>query len=239
MLNKIMKIRMDELAIYIGIGLFAFLFGVGLLGVITYVDHDDPVVSVFRLGTLMALIMMCFIPFLFGIFGLAQLFQYQVAFGMTRKRFLCYDVMVSFLWNLIGLLLVCGLYFAEGGILKTFFAPYPEKNIWSMLPLASRCLYLIFIPVLLTALRELLGSLVMRFGNKAFWVIWAFWMLACILPGRISDMVKAGKMPTVFNDLAGRIADIPSPAWGIMGVVLVTVSFLIAWRIIRKQAVAA
>lgn len=248
MLLKVIKIRLDELAFYLVTELVAFIFGVGVMALVAYLASADPVSRVFRLGTVCAIGAVCFMQVMFGIFGLSQLFNNQVAFGMTRKKFICYDVIVSLIQSLDAMLFAVVLYFLEGGILKVLFKAYPETDILEgilEIKLSPGMLVpvVLLVMVCLTALKELLGSLVMRFGNKAFWVIWAIWMLACLLPGRISQSEKGGAFANLFANffegLWERLARIPASGWGAAGVVFAIAAFAVSWIIVRKQAVAA
>lgn len=241
MLLKMIKMRWDELVLYLGVGLFGAVFGEIILALLAYMESEDPIKRVFRLGTIFAIVAMLFTQLLFGIFGLGQWFNYQVAFGVTRKKFICCDVLVSLIWSLATVLFAGVLYVAEGGLLKVFFAAYPENNILESLHLSPGMLVTVILLglVCLTALKEMLGSLVMRFGNKAFWVIWAIWMLICILPARIQRMDEGNLLSKIFAGIARWISQVPAAAWGAAGIVFAVAAFAVTWIIIRKQAVAA
>lgn len=238
MLIKVMKIRLDELAGYIGIGLFGFIFGLAVNALITYLGGSDPEYTVIRLGTFMSLILICLIPTIIGMFAMNQLFNCQVSFGMTRKEFIFYDLTVTFLWYLAEMLLVCVFYFLEGFYLKTFYSAYPEESIREILPGMNLWMFLL-LAVILTASREFLGSLIMRFGKKAFWIIWIVWMAGCTLPQRIADLIQDGAGTNVFNNMIKWAAGISVVGWGVIGIVFIMIALGISWLIVRKQAVAA
>lgn len=242
MLLKVIKIRLDELAVYLGSELFGAVVGAGIMALMVYLGGEDPVTSVFRLGTVLAFIVGCFVQLLLGIFGLFQLFNYEVAFGMTRKNFICYDAIVSLIFGIVSLLFVGVLYIAEGGILKIFWSAYPEKDMLGMLNLTPWVmgLGLIAAVVCLTAMREFFGSLLMRFGNKAFWVTWALWMvITTIIPARLSKADQGGVISDLYHGVTRWIANLPAAAWGVTGTILVIAAFVLSWVIIRKQAVSA
>lgn len=241
MLLKVIKMRWAELVLYLGVGLLGVIFGDVILALVAYTDIEDPIKRVFRLGTICAVVAMLFTQLLFGVFGLGQFFNYQVAFGVTRKKFICCDVLVSLIWSLAAVLFAGVLYVAEGGLLKVFFAAYPENNILESLHLSPGMLVAVILLglVCFTALKEMLGSLVMRFGNKAFWALWAIWMLICILPARIQKMDEGNMLPKIFAEIAKWISQVPAAAWGAAGIVFAAAAFAVTWVIIRKQAVAA
>lgn len=238
MLIKIMKMRLDELAGYVSIGSLGFIFGILLTALITYCDGDDPEYTVFRMGTMIALVVNFFIPTIVGMFYMGQLFNCQVSFGMTRKKFIFYDLAVSFLWYLAELLFIGVLYFMEGFYLKAMYSAYPEETMKEIFPGLNLWMFLLM-AVILTAVRELLGTLVLRFGNKAFWIIWIVWIAICTLPARIADFIQDGAAENVWKSVTGWAAGISFMGWSVIGAVFIIMALIISWLIVRKQAVAA
>lgn len=234
MLIKTMKLRLDELALYVAVDLGVFLLGSLLLGLITYFGGSEPDYTVFRLGTLMAWIIFCFIAIGMGMFGMSVYFNGHVGFGRTRKSFFICDMATEFCWNLLSLMMIWGLSFAEGGILKLFYGSYQEdyKGLWGigfgyMIPILA---------LLLAVIRELTGTLTMRFGNKAFWVMWAIWMIICLAPNKIASR-KNGAVAKMIERITAWITGMSIAGWAIMGSVLVILMLAVSWMLMRKQMV--
>ena len=234
MLIKTMKLRLDELVLYVAVDLGAFLFGSLLLGLVTYFGSSEPDFTVFRLGTVMAWIIFCFISIGMGMFGMGAYFNWHVGFGRTRKSFFICDMATEFCWNLLSLIIIWGLSFAEGGILKLFYGPYKEeiKALWGiwfgcMIPVLA---------LLLVLMRELTGTLIMRFGNKAFWVMWALWMIICLVPGKIKSF-KTSALGKLIEKITVWIIGMSVTGWIIMGIVLVILIMAVSWMLMRKQMV--
>lgn len=234
MLIKTMKLRLDELALYVAVDLGVFLLGSLLLGLVTYFGSDEPDYTVFRIGTIMAWIIFCFISVGMGMFGMSGYFSWHVGFGRTRKSFFICDITTEFCWNLISLMIIWGLSFAEGGILKLFYGSYQEdyKDLWGMwlgymIPVLA---------LLLAVVRELTGTLIMRFGNKAFWVMWGVWMFICLVPGKIAGN-KNGVAAKVIKGIKVWVTGVSISGWVIMGIVLVILMLAVSWLLMRKQMV--
>ncbi len=234
MLIKTMKLRLDELVLYVAVDLGVFLFGSLLLGLVTYFGSDEPDYTVFRLGTVMAWIIFCFISIGMGMFGMSCYFNWHVGFGRTRKSFFICDVTTEFCWNLISLIIIWALSFAEGGILKLFYSSYQEdsKGLWGMwlgymIPVLA---------LLLSVVRELTGTLIMRFGNKAFWVMWGIWMIICFVPGKIASN-KNGALGKMIERITAWIIGMSISGWAIIGLVFVILMLAVSWLLMRKQMV--
>lgn len=234
MLVKTMRLRLDELAMYVAFILGSFVFGSILLALITYFESGSPDYTVFRLGTAMACMVFGFLSVMMGMFGTSSYFNWHVGLSRTRKSFFVCDVVTEFCWNLIGFTIIWGLSLIEGGILKVFYSPYSEGKeipwgLWIAWLIPVLALFLIVI-------REFTGSILMRFGNKAFWVMWAFWMVICIVPGKIAEN-KTGVMAEMIRKVTAWISGVSVTGWAFMGIAFAIMLLAGSWLIIRKQAV--
>lgn len=234
MLIKTMKLRLDELALYVMFDLGGFLLGSVLLALITYFGGKDENYTVFRLGTVMAWIIFCFLSVIMGMVGMGGYFNWHVGFGRTRKSFFLCDLATEFCWNLVSLGIIGGFSLLEGGILKVFYSVYPEgaEIFWGPWLL---WLFPVF-ALLLTIVREFTGSILMRFGNKAFWVMWALWMFICLVPGKLEEN-KNSVIGEMIKNVTMWIRNIPVTGWLVMGISFVLFLTALSWLIIRKQAV--
>lgn len=241
MFIKIMKMRLDELAVYMAGVLGGFAAGSALLALITYFEKDDPDFTVFRMGSVFAVIVAGFISVFVGMYGVRQLFHYQISFSLTRKRFFVYDLIVSFLWYAAALLLAGVLYYAEGGILKIGYQGFTEDKFPVFLE-KNLFLCILVLALACTVIRELMGGLLMRFGNTVLIIMWLFWMAGSILPVRLADIKKNQEneaVTRVINGISQWIAGISPAGWTAIGAVLMVGAVVISWMLVRKQAVTA
>lgn len=229
-----MKLRLDELALYAICNLGGFLLGCLLLALITYLGGSDDDFTVVRFGTVMAWIIFCFMSVMMGMFGMGSYFDWHVGLGRTRKSFFICDLITECCFNLISLLVIGGLSLAEGGILKAFYGSYTEdgKMLWG-----PWLLWIIPVfAIVLAVVREFTGSILMRFGKKAFWVMWALWMIVCLVPGKLARN-KNGVMGEMIRKTISWIAGVSVTGWVVMGGALIILLLAASWLIIRKQAV--
>ena len=86
----------------------------------------------------------------------------------------------------------------------------------------------------------LFGMLILRFGTKAFWVLWALWMFGCIGIPRIIDAVEAapqslfGKIGTWVRNI---MLQIPSGVWIGLALVGYITCMISSWILMKKQQV--
>lgn len=234
MLIKTMKLRFDELVMYVAFDLGGFLFGSILLALITYFEGGEPDYTVFRMGAAMACMIFCFLSAMLGMFGMGSYFSWHVGLSRTRKSFLVCDMVTEFCWNLVSFAVIWGLSFIEGGIIKVFYSSYSEGK---EIPWGPWIGWLIPVFALfLTVFREFTGSIVLRFGNKGFLVMWALWMFISLVSTRIAEN-KNSAVEEMTRKVTAWIAGVSAAGWALMGIVLVILLSAFSWMIIRKQAV--
>ncbi len=80
-------------------------------------------------------------------------------------------------------------------------------------------------------------AVILRFGMKFFWVLWAVWMLAALLPLNIS---KNEKLSTELAKIGLMVEGKITPAGIVTAVSLVVlILIVITWKILKRQRVTA
>ena len=136
------------------------------------------------------------------------------------------------------MIVLIGLNALENTLLRTVYAGLTEEI--NFLPYLIR--WAVPAAAVLTVIGGFCGALLLRFGRKAFWIMWALWMFGCIgIPG-ISDAVieKPESFYGQIGIAAGNIlSQISVQTWGmILGAVSIG-AMIGMWIIIRKQQVSA
>ena len=91
--------------------------------------------------------------------------------------------------------------------------------------------------VVFTVLEMLLGAVILRYGVKAFWVLWAIWMIVCLAPMNIEKNEKlSGELAKLGLFLGGTLTP---QGMVVLVIVLTIVVAAITWNILRKQRVTA
>ena len=144
------------------------------------------------LGMLIGMIILVFMHF-FGItFSFIGEFNMALSMGATRKSF----VGSYALFNMVELAGLELLLFVLGKIeLALISVIYPQCEIILDVTQYFQWKYLLAVIVGMTVVELFLGAVILRFGMKAFWVVWAIWMFLTLVPVKLSENeVMAAKM---------------------------------------------
>ena len=234
MIKKIFILEKDSILFSQAMGLGAFIFGVILMTAIARIDAEE----VFQLGTLMAVLIGGLVSVGFGIFSYIQGFNQAVSMGRTRRSF----VLSYMVFGAVQQILICVAIFLyyqiETAMLHVL---YPDLAIDNSFAQALDVRWAVLFVAAAAMAYSFFGALLLKYGKKAFWVIWAFWMAGCILPGRIVEAVKE-ESPSVLGVvgrwIGGTAGSLTITQWLCVGIVLCIVLGIWGFRTILKQEVA-
>ena len=226
------KSRKTELLQYLGIMAGAFVVGFIILLIVMGQTEENE--SAATAGTMMAVVLIVFIHFFATIISFVGQFNLAVSMGATRKNFVANYA----LFNMSEILLLeIGLVIL--GNLEKFIASRLFPNVVMEIDMTKffDWKYLLAAIVVLTVSEIFLGAVILRFGMKFFWVLWAIWMLAALLPLNISKNEKlSGELAKIGFMIGGKI----TPAGIVTAVSLVCLILIaITWKILKRQRVTA
>lgn len=215
------------------------MIGSSLIGAVLFqiiVRADKSVTSYFALGTFIGCMMLIIYAFVMAA-GVAVYFNTEVSMGCTRKEFFMSYFAVCVIGNIFAVILLVLICRAETTIYDRIY-PALGREI-DLLPYLLR--FGIPAAIGLVVVGVLCGTLVMRFGKKAFWIIWGLWMFGCLGIPRIheaTDEAPKSVFGMIGNKAMGMFRGIPVNIWIFAAVAFCLVSFVISFHIIRKQQVA-
>lgn len=159
--------------------------GLVMLGMYVFgtILHDiimvagDEMTSVFYMGSMMAMTGLFMMMFFFAGIHMVTVFNYAVAMGQSRKRFVPAYMMATFLTLFVLGVLLKLLHVLEGARLGLMFPGLIREDITGPV---TQWKYLLAFVLVGTAISVLLGATIIKFGKAAFWVWWALLMLVCI-----------------------------------------------------------
>lgn len=223
--------RKTELLQFLGITAVGYLIGLIIVFIVMNATKENSYATV---GTMLAVIVFAFMN-LFGIsFSFMGDFNMAVSMGVTRKSF----VAGYALFNLLEIavleveIILFGMF--EKFMLKTAF---PQASMEIDLTTFFTWKYLLGAMVVFTVLEMLLGAVILRYGVKAFWVLWAIWMIVCLAPMNIEKNEKlSGELAKLGLFLGGTLTP---QGMVVLVIVLTIVVAAITWNILRKQRVTA
>ena len=244
MLIQGIQLRKNTLNIYLLTTLIGFAFGSVILLVMSILYNAgvvrDNEYTVAVVGTLMSLILFFAVYVFWGMSELNTNFNKFIGFGMTRKKFFLQELVSSYVFIGISMLAIFVLYFIELTILKIpFYRQFVYEELFS-----SKVLMIVLLCVVICApiLRMFLGSLLLKYGNsKGFWIIWALWMVGCMAPGYIQDVIlregPRNGMEEMLLRMVMTVMGVPKAVWIVIGLAVLAVFLIISWQMIRKKAV--
>ena len=97
--------------------------------------------------------------------------------------------------------------------------------------------YLSGVLVVFTAVEMFFGAVILRYGMKVLWILWAVWMIICLVPMNIAKNEKlSGELAKLGLFLGGKF----TPQGIVALVIALTIAVAaITWNILRKQRVTA
>lgn len=234
MILKVLKQRISEMWVLLGVSAFAYILGTILFVVIMGIDKES---TTFEIATLIEAIAATMVLIITGSFTFSSNYNMAVGMGAVRKSYIpsYYLVNLIFIFAEYGLVVVS--HFIESAQINMLYPSY-EKEAGIENVLFTE--YTIPVLLLLGAIQLVAGCCMLKFGKKAFWVMWVMWMALCIVPGRIGDIVEnnpQGEVANVINSIGRFFQSVSMPVINVV-IVLITVGCLaITWLMARRQQV--
>ena len=226
------KVRKAELLQFLGITAVGYLIGLIVVFIVMNVAKENTCATA---GTMLAVIAFAFIH-LFGktLSFYGGVLTWQVSLGATRKSFVSGYV----LFNLLEIA-VLELEIVVFGVVEKFLLEnaFPQAVMEIDLTNFFTWNYLSGVLVVFTAVEMFFGAVILRYGMKVLWILWAVWMIICLVPMNIAKNEKlSGELAKLGLFLGGKFTP-----QGIVALViaLTIVVAAITWNILRKQRVTA
>lgn len=197
--------------------------------------------TVVEIGIIMAIASYVLYELIFEGIGLGQIFNNSLAMGVTRKRLFPSYVILCIMKNTLGLLIIIVLGAAERFYCRRAFPDNVKEDVYMILFTGRGLFITISLMFLVSIIAVFVGALILRFGKKAFWPLWAVWMMAYLLPGKLGKMIDPdGEISNMLGKNVRMFlnADVFVPVWSIIFLALCGVFYLITYKvIIKKQTV--
>lgn len=197
--------------------------------------------TVVEIGIIMAIASYVLYELIFEGIGLGQIFNNSLAMGVTRKRLFPSYVILCIMKNTIGLLIIIVLGAAERFYCRRAFPDNVKEDVYMILFTGRGLFITISLMFLVSIIAVFVGALILRFGKKAFGPLWAVWMMAYLLPGKLGKMIDPdGEISNMLGKNVHMFlnADVFVPVWSIIFLALCGVFYLITYKvIIKKQSV--
>ena len=210
----------------------AYLIGVFVMLIASKKNTEK---EVFLIGTVLVMIIGACMQFFIDIFTFLQEFNIAISMGQTRKSFVwCYEF-VSFLELFAITVMLRGLAEIEQLIYRIAM---PNGRFLIKADMLVQLKIIVPIILGMIAVEMLLQAMLLRFGMKAFWVIWIIWMLLAFFPSTVmQNKVLSEKAANLAAALFSVAAHLGTMFWIMAGVILIGIMVGIAWRFLCRQQV--
>lgn len=221
---------------FFGLVLGGYVIGMILHYVLTVTDSTAT--SYFPLGTIMGMAMAGVYLFVMVLVQIRIYFNLEVSMGCTRAGFLVSFYLVNAAGTLLGAGFLTVLEAAENA-LDGLLYPGLEREV-DLLPYLLK--WGVPAAVAVPMLAGFMGALLIRYGRKAFWVLWGLWMFGALVLPRILE--AASEAPeTLYGRVGGWIARefgaVSTNVWIAAGAVGSLLCLAGSWMLIRKQQVVS
>ena len=225
------KVRKIELLQFLGIVAAGYLVGLGIVFIMVNVTDENAYATV---GTMLAVNLFAFMHLFAISFSFMGEFNTAISMGVTRKSFAAGYA----LFNLLEIA-VLELEIVVFGVLEKFLlkAAFPQAAVEVDMTTFFTWKYLLGAMVVFTVLEMFFGAVILRYGMKVLWILWAVWMIICLVPMNIAKNEKlSGELAKLGLFLGGKFT--PQGIVALM-IALTIVIAVITWNILRKQRVTA
>lgn len=233
MIKKQFQIRKNEL-IFLGVSEVAvFILGVILQVLIFNLDED--VHSVFELGTLIAFCFSLFVLMMFVLATFGVNFEYAVRMGRTRKSFLIAYIAVTLCHTFVAIITGFILSLIEKQLYTQLYSQYFYDNMVLAHITPLIVIVVIFVEVIIPMF---VGALLLKYGMKAFWILWAIWMIGTVAIPKIfkSAIENENSVLGIFErKLAASLGGINIAFWIIIGGVILIIMLISTFNMILNQ----
>lgn len=223
------KVRKTELLQFLGITAVGYVIGLIVVFAVMNVAKESTCATA---GTMLAVIAFAFMH-LFGItFSFMGDFNMAISLGATRKSFVAGYALFNLLEIAVLELEIVVFGVAEKLLLENAF---PQAVMEIDLTNFFTWNYLSGVLVVFTAVEMFFGAVILKYGMKAFGVLWALWMLITLVPMNIEKNEKlSGELESLGVILGEKITSQGIAALVIIATIIIV---MIMWKILRKQRV--
>lgn len=224
------KTRKMEVLQFLAVAFGSYVFGIIVMMIIRANTMEEN--ECVTLGMLIAMAALVFIHFFGIIFSFVGEFNMAISMGATRRAYVGSYALFN-MAELAGLEL---LLFVLGKIeLALMRVIYPQCEIILDVTQYFQWKYLLAVIVGMTVVELFLGAVILRFGMKAFWVVWAIWMFLTLVPAKLSENeVMAAKMHQLGEQIG--LENIVQYLFA-AGVVAAVIMAVLGWNFLKKQRV--
>lgn len=231
-------LRVNELRLIAILSVIGFVLGHTILRLVMELDTSDDLTS-FELGTIVSAMIMFFTAVTVGSNNYASNINYAVSMGKRRRDIITAHAAVALVKSLLATSLIYAYHQLESYICRTTYRDIPMEfnfdNIFT-----SKVFFVILL--FLMAMETFMGSMMTRFGQKTFRIMWIVCVLGfTFVPSAIEQTIEGTANDIVatigqfFIDILSSLT-LEGMLLGICGLCIILIMF--PYILLRKHNVA-
>lgn len=182
---SVWKMSKKELIVMLLTLIVCGIIGMGMMLLLYLADGEIPF---FALGAMFMVVSWLLINLCLSLFSYQNIFDLIVSMGCRRKDFIISQIITVYINMLFELGVIGIIYLTEKMLYRFVYSVYGIEDFTSYI-LKPKMIWILFL--LIPACRLLLGGLILKYKKKAFWILWAIWMVCSLSCGRfITYLVK-------------------------------------------------
>lgn len=184
------------------IGLVFFVLGMIFPLIVHFVDAEAEFVPV---GSIVVMFGYLTLQILVGGQSVAKHFNISVSLGSTRKRAIMMFGLFLLLSSFFAWIVVQVVFGLEGFLCRSIFKAAQEKEAFELIGLFVGKIWILLI--FSVAWSFLLGALILRFGNKVYFIFYFTFMVLLQLPALLRQFLPEEKMDRFFAFLSDSLSN--------------------------------
>lgn len=233
-IKKQIKLSLGDCGIGLGVTAGCVVFGLIFTQMMRVAGPVEPAEMALFTSVFGALGAGIYIALYMG-FSLLINFKLQVGMGSTRKDFLVSSYIVGAVSSLVLVFFVAA---ASAVSQAAYSRIYGTKDILDVTPMVLK--WGIPAAFSLPAVSSMCGALILRFGKRAGWIIWAIWMIGCLgfpwMAETVSGMPDS-EIGKVGTSAVSMLRNIPDGMWIVLILIAGAIGFAVEAHLLSGQEV--
>ena len=227
---SVWKMNKKELMIMLLILNVCGIIGMGLMPVLRYVDEEIPFLA---LGAILMVELWLLINLCLSLFSYQNTFDLIVSMGCRRKDFIISQIITVYINMLFELGVIGFIYLIEKMLYRFVYSAYGIDDITSYL-WKPKMIWILF--MLIPACRLLVGALILKYKKKAFWILWAIWMVCSLGCGRFITYLLENQQSWIMVGIT-NVMNMSTGVQVFFVLMSTSVMLVVTYFLLRKHAV--
>ena len=227
---SVWKINKKERIIMLLTLIVCGIIGMGMMLLLCFTEVELPFLA---LGAIFAVVLWMLINLCLSLFSYQNTFDLIVSMGCRRKDFIISQIITVYINMLFELGVIGFIYLIEKMLYRFVYSAYGIDDITSYL-WKPKMIWILF--MLIPACRLLLEALILKYKKKAFWILWAIWMVCSLGCGRFITYLLENQQSLIVVVIT-NVMNMSIGVQMLFALVLTSAMLAVTYFLSRKHAV--